>query len=74
MRVNERCGTKLDLQSNGVFELPVEIVLRNARTTGTNGMHVRFVLITFSELEQIEEMMITLANSEYVSCLKRAKQ
>ena len=30
---HEGCGTKLELESNGVFQLPVEIVLHNARTT-----------------------------------------
>ena len=29
---HEGCGTKLELESNGVFELPVEIVLGNVRT------------------------------------------
>ena len=64
--------TKLDLQSDGVFELPVEIVLQNARTTGTNGKSGLFS--SLSELEQIVDMMITIANSEYMRCLKRARQ
>ena len=34
---HEECGTKQDLESNGGFELPVELVLRNARATGKNG-------------------------------------
>ena len=34
---NEGCGMKLELESNGVFGLPVEIVPHNARTTGKNG-------------------------------------
>ena len=36
---HEGCGTKLELESNGVFELPVETVLHNARTIGKNGTH-----------------------------------
>ena len=34
---HEGCGTKLELESNGVLELPVEIVLHNAQMTGKNG-------------------------------------
>ena len=30
---HEGCGTKLELESNGVFEMPVEIDLGNVRTT-----------------------------------------
>ena len=68
---HERCGTKLELDSNGVLELPVDIVLHNARTTGKNGKSS--VFSSLSELEQIENMMITIANSEHMRCLKRAR-
>ena len=33
---HEGCGMKRELESNGVFELPVEIVPHNARTIGKN--------------------------------------
>ena len=45
---HEGCGTKLELESNGVFELPVEIVPHNARTTGKNGNST--VVSSLSEL------------------------
>ena len=41
---HEGCGMKLELDSNGVFEVPVEIILHNARTIGRK---FRFELITF---------------------------
>ena len=63
---HEGCGTKLEQESNGVFELPVEIVLGNVRTTSLNS--------SLSELEQIKDMTITIANSEHLQCLKRARQ
>ena len=63
---HEGCGTKLELESNGVFELPVEIVLGNVRTTSFNS--------SLSELERIEDMTITVAKSEHLQCLMRARQ
>ena len=60
----EGCGTKLELESNGFFEWPVEIVLGNARTTSLNS--------SLPELERIEDMTITIANSEHLQCLKHA--
>ena len=63
------CGTKLELESNGVFELPVEIVLHNARTTGKNGNSG--LNSSLSELEQIEDMTITIAKSDHPKCTVR---
>ena len=60
----EGCGTKLELESNQFFEWPVEIVLGNARTTSLNS--------SLPELERIEDMTITIANSEHLQCLKGA--
>ena len=69
---SEGCGLKLEPESNGVFELPVEIVPHNARTTGEKG---KIGLVSsLSKLGQIEGMVITIANSEYMRCLKRARQ
>ena len=67
---HEGCGTKLELESNGVFELPVKIVLHNARTTGKNGK--TDLNSSLSELEQIEGMTIAIASSEHPKCLKCA--
>ena len=61
---HEGCGTKLELESDGVFELLVEIALRDVLTTG--------LISSLSELEQIEDATITIANSE--RCLERARQ
>ena len=69
---HEGCGTKLELESNGVFDLPVESVLHNARTTGKNGNSG--LNSSLSELEQIEDMTIVIASSEHLQCLKRARQ
>ena len=63
---HEGCGTKLELESNGVFELPVEIVLAYVRTASVNS--------SLSKLERIEDMTITIANSKHLQCLKRARQ
>ena len=62
----EGCGTKLELESNGFFEWPVEIVLGNARTTSLNS--------PLPEVERIEDMTFTVANSEHLQCLKHAGQ
>ena len=67
---HEGCGTKLELESNGVFEWLVEIVLHNAGTTGKHGNSGLYS--TLSELEQIKYMMSTIANSGYTRCLKCA--
>ena len=64
--------SKLELEPNGVFELPVEIVPHNARTTGKNGSSG--LASSLSELGQIEGMVITIANSKYMRCLKRARK
>ena len=69
---HEGCGMELELDSNGVFEWPVEIVPLNARTIGKNGnsgLHS-----SLSELEQIDDMTITIANSGRLKCLKRGRQ
>ena len=55
-----------------VFELPVEIVLHTARMTGKNGNSG--LNSSLSELEQIKDMTIAIANSEHLQCLKRARQ
>ena len=68
---HEGCGTRLELESNGVFEFLVEIVLHNARTTGKNGNSG--LNSSFSELEQIEGMTITIAKPEHPKCLKCAR-
>ena len=59
-------------QTNGVFDWPVEIVPHNARTTGKNGNSGLYS--SLSELEQIEDMTITIANSGRPNCLKRTRQ
>ena len=69
---HEGCGLKLELEPNGVIELPVQIVPHNARTAGRKDESG--LVSSLSELGQIEGMMITIANSEYVRCLKRAIQ
>ena len=69
---HEGCGTKVELESNGVFELPVESVPHNAQTTGTSGN--AGLNSSLSELDQIQVMMCTIANSEYLRCLQRARQ
>ena len=56
---------ELELESNRVFALPVEIVPHNARTIGENSNSGSYSL---SELEQIEDMTITIAGSEYTRC------
>ena len=66
---HEGCGTKLELESSGVFELLVEIVLHNARMTAKNGNSG--LNSSLSELEQIEDMTITIAKS--TKCLKCAR-
>ena len=43
---HEGCGTKLELESNGVFELPVEIVLHKS-SDDWKERQFRFELITF---------------------------
>ena len=63
--------SRLELEPIGVFELPVEIVPHNARTTGKNCNSG--LLSSLSELEQIEDMTATIAKSEYTECLKRAR-
>ena len=55
----------------GVFELPVEIVPHNARMIGKNGNSC--FVSSLSELEEIEDMTITIANSEYTRRVKRAR-
>ena len=65
---HEGCGTKLVLESNRVFELPVEIVLHNAWTTGKNGNSC--LNSSLSELEQIEGMTIAIASSKHPKRLK----
>ena len=65
---HEGCGTKLELESNGVFELPVEIVLHDARTTGKSGNSG--LSSSLSELEQIEGMTIKIASSEHPKCVE----
>ena len=60
----------LKLESNRALELPVEIVLHNVRTIRENA---KFGFVSsLSELEQFEGMMITIANSKYVRCMKCA--
>ena len=68
---HDGCGLKLELEPIGVFELPVEIVPHNARTTGKNCNSG--LLSSLSELEQIEDMTVTIAKSEHTECLKRAR-
>ena len=58
---HEGGGTKLELELNRVLKLLVEIVLRNVRTTGTNG--ISGLNSSLSELE-IEDMTSTTAESE----------
>ena len=58
----------MDLESNGVFELPVEIVPHNARATGWKGNSG--LVSSPSELEQIGDMTIATANSEYTGVLE----
>ena len=53
----------------GVFELPVEIVPHDARTTGEK--RKIGLASSLSELGDIGCMTITIANSECVSCPKR---
>ena len=53
--------TRDELGSHGVFEMPDEIVPHNARTTGKNGNSG--LVSSLSELEQIEDMTITIAKS-----------
>ena len=65
-------GLALELELNGVFELPVEIVPHSARTTEKNGGSG--LVSSLLELEQIEDMTSTVANSEHRKCLKRARQ
>ena len=67
---HEGCGTKLELESNGVFELPGEIVLHSARTTGKNGNSG--LNSSLSELEQTEGMTIASPSSEHPKRLKCA--
>ena len=62
----------MELESNGVFDLPVELILHKVRTIGLNGNSGSVLL--FSDLEQIEGMTITIVNSEHPTCLKRARQ
>ena len=66
MWYHDGCGMKLELESNGIFELSAEIVLGNVRTTSLNS--------SLSELEQIKDTTITIANSEHLQFLKRARQ
>ena len=68
---HDGCGLKLELEPNGVFELPVEIVPHIARTTGKNCNSG--LLSSLSELEQIEHMTVKIAKSEHTECLKRAR-
>ena len=60
------CGKNLEQESNGVFELPVEIVLINVRTTSLSS--------SLSELVPIEDTTITIANSEHLQCLKPCRK
>ena len=61
-KVPKRVRTTRDVERNWSwsptvsFELPVEVVLHNARTNGKSGLYS-----SLSEPEQIEDMMITIA-------------
>ena len=49
--IHEGCGTKLGSESNGVFEVPAELIMHNVRSeNGNSGL-----FSSPSELEQIEE-------------------
>ena len=63
--------SKLERDPNGVFDLPAEIVPHDARTTGEKGK--LGLVSSHSELEH-EGMPTTIANSDYVRCLKRASE
>ena len=54
------------------IEFSVKIVPHNARTTGKNGKSGLYS--SLSEMEQIEDITITFANSRRAKCLKRARQ
>ena len=68
---HEGSRSKPELEPNGVVELPVDIVPHDARTTVEKGK--LGLDSSLSELGQSEGMLITIANSEYVRCLKRAR-
>ena len=63
---------KFLLELNGVFEWPVEVVPHNARPNVKNDNSG--LVSTLSGQEQIEDMTITIANSQCTRCLKRARQ
>ena len=60
---HEGCGTKLEPVSNGVFQLPVNLVVHNARTPGKNDNSGLFS--SLSDVEQIEGRMVAIASSKF---------